>query len=692
MTNKKSTKKALLMSALSLLLCMSMLVGTTFAWFTDSVETLNNKIVAGNLDVELYNALPGNLTDVTKVKDGGLFEEITYWEPGVVAYENLTIANEGTLALKYALSVNFDNENTLNGYGLSDKLQVAFVPGGLTDGQSREKVLEAADEVGFNPMASFAQNGKLLPAENDHITEIDKTGIPVETVSYAIVIYWEPSDDDNNWNANNGQETSDKQALHIDLGVNLFATQMVAEDDSFGPDYDEEAEYVIGAGESSVYAGATLDGTVENKGTVELSNGTTINFDGIGLENYGDAKLEDVTVNAGTPGTGGYGYAINSGAGANTVLDNVVVDSKNGAIGATDGAQVTINSGSIAVNSQNTSGRYNIYAVGEGTVVTVNGGEYSFSKTLNQKRAYVYVGAGAKVVINGGTFGAASTRKGYTTGILGDGEVIITGGTFGFDPTNWVAAGYKAMKNGTNWIVVPKSVDVIASDNAALNTAIEGGSDTIMLGSGTYIIPDSAKGKTLTIIGSGDTVIASQDDGGAEGDCDYSFEGATVTFENVTITTSTTYFPGYARMKGIYNNCTINGVYTLYDNSTFNNCTFNVSGDVYNIWTWGAPTAEFNNCTFNSDGKAVLLYGTANTKLIVNGCTFNDNGGVADLKAAIEIGNDYGKSYELIVSNTVVNGYEINDKGISTGTTLWANKNSMGTDKLNVVVDGVDVY
>lgn len=232
----------------------------------------------------------------------------------------------------------------------------------------------------------------------------------------------------------------------------------------------------------------------------------------------------------------------------------------------------------------------------------------------------------------------------------------------------------------------------IASDSDVLADAITNGATEIQLGSGEYIIPDSASNKTLTIIGNGDTVVAAQDDGAAEGDCDYSFQGSTVTFENLTITTSTTYLPGYARMKGIYNNCTINGVWTLYDNSEFNNCTFNVSGDVYNVWTWGAAVATFNNCTFNNDGKALLLYGTANTKLTLNGCTFNDNGGLTDLKAAVEIGNDYGKSYELIVNNTVVNGYEINDKGINTGSTLWANKNSMGTDKLNVVIDGVDVY
>ena len=54
MTKKRSTRRALALSFISLLLCVSMFVGTTFAWFTDSVSSLNNKIVAGNLDVELY--------------------------------------------------------------------------------------------------------------------------------------------------------------------------------------------------------------------------------------------------------------------------------------------------------------------------------------------------------------------------------------------------------------------------------------------------------------------------------------------------------------------------------------------------------------------------------------------------------------------------------------------------------------
>ena len=239
----------------------------------------------------------------------------------------------------------------------------------------------------------------------------------------------------------------------------------------------------------------------------------------------------------------------------------------------------------------------------------------------------------------------------------------------------------------------------LASSNEDITNAISAGVTTISLTPGTYIIPDDAKGKTLTFIGTGnpeDTKIATQDDGSYEG-CDYSLDGATVTFENITINTDSHTYTGYARCKGTYKNCVINGTYTLYGDSKFENCTFNVSGDVYNIWTWGAQNAEFDSCTFNSDGKALLLYqeGTNTINLTVNRCIFNDNGGLTSNKAAIEIGDaPYGATptYNVTVSGTTVNGYEINDEGINTGTTLWGNKNSMPADRLNVIVDGVNVY
>ena len=244
-------------------------------------------------------------------------------------------------------------------------------------------------------------------------------------------------------------------------------------------------------------------------------------------------------------------------------------------------------------------------------------------------------------------------------------------------------------------VVKDANGNYIASSNEGITNAISDGATTINLTQGNYVIPSSAKGKTLTIIGTGtpeDVKVAVTKVGTGGENCDYAFDGSTVTFESITITTNSSTYIGYASCNGTYKNCVINGTYTLYGDSKFENCTFNVSGDVYNIWTWGAPNATFDKCTFNSDGKAMLLYGTENTNLKIENSVFNDKGGLTDLKAAIEIGNDYGTSYTLVVNNTVVNGYEINDKGINTGTTLWANKNSMGTDKLSVTIDGVKVY
>lgn len=258
------------------------------------------------------------------------------------------------------------------------------------------------------------------------------------------------------------------------------------------------------------------------------------------------------------------------------------------------------------------------------------------------------------------------------------------------------AFGEANVKNVADWFAgtdVP-GAPVYVKNSEDLKTAIEAGETNLKLAAGTYHMPAAAKGKTLTISGSEETIIevVPGGQGEANGQLDYNLDGSTVTFNGVTIKTNNQTYAGYARLTGTYNNVTFENTYCLNGDSKFTNCTMNISGDQYNIWTWGAPTATFDGCTFNSDGKAILLYGTVNTKLTVKNCVFNDKGGLTDLKAAIEIGNDYDRSYELIVNNTTVNGYEINDKGINTNTTLWANKNSMGTDKLNVVVDGVDVY
>ena len=153
-----------------------------------------------------------------------------------------------------------------------------------------------------------------------------------------------------------------------------------------------------------------------------------------------------------------YNYVYVAELGNSVIFDDASISSSEhmGGIAVTNGTSVTFNSGSVVVNSNYSNGaRYNFYATGEGTEITINGGDFSFSKTLNQKRAYVYADAGTTVYITGGNFGPASSRSGYTAGILGSGTVVITGGTFGFNPSNWVADGYEAVKDGSTWTVSP---------------------------------------------------------------------------------------------------------------------------------------------------------------------------------------------------------------------------------------------
>lgn len=259
--------------------------------------------------------------------------------------------------------------------------------------------------------------------------------------------------------------------------------------------------------------------------------------------------------------------------------------------------------------------------------------------------------------------------------------------------------------NDENWNP-PIGAQVVSSTEELLQAMADGKTD-ILLKNGTYTWNSNdtnianataGRGKTLKLYGESKTGVIIQNiyEAGGDAGADYDFQGSDVTFYSMTISVennTASNYKSYAYMTATYNNCIIEGEYTLSNyKHVFNDCTLNVSGNAYNIWTWGATEATFDNCTFNSDGKAMLLYGTVDTKLVLKNCVFNDNGGLTDKKAAVEIGNDYNKSYELIVNNTIVNGYEINDKGINTGTTLWANKNSMGKDKLNVIVDGVDVY
>ena len=439
MKRKNLTRNALFSSIISLLLCVSMLVGTTFAWFTDSVVSGVNTIAAGNLDVELYHGKNANPVDKVK-NDTLLFTDvggnvIDLWEPGVVAFTNLKVANVGTLALKYQLSINSTEMNTVAGTDLTlaDALQVAVVKGGVSG--TREQVIGAVDASAWTKLESFTLS---------EVLEADK-----KSDTYGIVIYWEPgeNDHDNLFNMNNGKTTSDGKPLTITLGVNLFATQEMYEDDSFGPNYDEDA-WVEGF---DVYTAQDLNAAIANGETkidvmadIELteslvipasattysarSSGVTINLNGktlsgVGLNaegtgiaviiNEGNLNLVNGTVKA----TGEDGGATINNKGNMTLEKINVVGAPISATGEGYPAYCINNSGSLTVEDGTvvTADRGCLYLSGTGET-TINGGSFT-NNDISDKRAsftshVVVIGYGAnnKLTINDGVFKHLHTK------------------------------------------------------------------------------------------------------------------------------------------------------------------------------------------------------------------------------------------------------------------------------------------
>ena len=266
----KTKRTTLFHSIIALLLCVSMLVGTTFAWFTDSVSTGINTIAAGNLDVELYHS---NAAVTNERVDSGtkLFMDLQgdpiLWEPGVVSYENLRITNEGDLALAYQLAITTDKENyivdpeTGAQYGLSQILKVGFVENGIT-ATDRAGVVASVKETDWTTLANFLRNGSLLPEGNG---ESEKT--------WGVVVYWEPGENDNRWNLNNGKTLNEGDVLSIDLGIKLVAAQEIFESDSFGNNYDLMAGFNKGKIDLNVNAPITVAVTDEGKTEEPMSLG-----------------------------------------------------------------------------------------------------------------------------------------------------------------------------------------------------------------------------------------------------------------------------------------------------------------------------------------------------------------------------------------------------------------------------------
>ncbi len=209
----KSTRRALLTSALAILACAAMLIGTTFAWFTDTASTAVNKIQAGNLDVKLM-MLKGSSwvsaegeTLTFKTKDNRTTDKIL-WEPGCT-YElpALRIDNCGNLALKYKIIISGIKGDAKLNEAIEWKISDGLVMSGI-----------------FHKMGVAAMEGVLYPSPMS-------PGYP--NASNAFVISGHMKEDAGN----------EYQGLSIEgIGITVVATQATYEKDSIGDQYDAAAD------------------------------------------------------------------------------------------------------------------------------------------------------------------------------------------------------------------------------------------------------------------------------------------------------------------------------------------------------------------------------------------------------------------------------------------------------------------
>ena len=220
MTNLKTTKGALLSSVVALLVCFTMLLGTTFAWFTDSVTSANNIIQTGTLDVEMHWAKGTEDPSSANWKDasqGAIFNS-ELWEPGYVEARHIKIANVGTLALKYKLAIAPNGEVS----ELADVIDVYFVdPAQIATRDSLAALTPVGTLRQMIDDPDGAAYGSLL-AEDESTEEIES----VKTVTIALKM----------------RENAGNEYQNLSIGTNfsivLMATQDNVEKDALDENYD----------------------------------------------------------------------------------------------------------------------------------------------------------------------------------------------------------------------------------------------------------------------------------------------------------------------------------------------------------------------------------------------------------------------------------------------------------------------
>lgn len=607
MKRKNMTRSALVTSILALLLCVSMLVGTTFAWFTDSVESVNNVITAGNLDVEVT----ANGEDITKRER--LFDDVELWEPGVVAYENLTVANVGTLALQYKMNIAFTDQNfvveadsTETTYGLASVLKVAVLDKHVAETVNRDALVESISN--WTLLSDLDEVGKLYPNGS---TE------GVSSEDFAIVIWWEPSAEDNNWNVQNGKTTTDSKPLHINLGINLMATQLTYEEDSYGDDYD--ANLQDPDADVLPYPYTTINATEGIGGPVrEIDLNVAYQF--LPSETYDEALV------------GGYGY---------WNADYVV----------------SIDKPVSAESDAGLAGYYQLFCDGwnDKNWVALTGAALDANTPVRLVQTMLGRTVNYSEICAFGNDGI-----GFLCGAWGDES--LAGATLTVE-----LRLYETYPEGE----CPEDHGGHKSKNCETGKSL-------VVGTYTYTFPAAEVSNLRELqeaIDAGATVIDAQ--GANLGDFDYDVVfkdgtvlknaklsymygggvNGTVTFENCEFVSDHSYSCHFDNGSGniIFNNCTFDGwnsFGTAITNVEMNNCTF-LKSYKYGVLRF-YQNAQLNNCTFADNFEGIDNGEVAGTTITLTGCTGID-----------------GKIYNNTVSGTVMVGKWIVDGVELTDVPAW---------------------
>ena len=420
MTSSKSTKRALISSTLALLMCVAMLIGTTFAWFTDTASTGVNKIVSGNLKVDIISAnSDSHIEKLNFTKAAGAESEALLWEPGCrYLTEGFRIANKGNLALKWKAEINKDN---------------------IVDGKAAPTAKDGKsllDVIDFYVVTKAADGTETAVAIENFTGKLAANVGKSETYYIKGVM----------------QTTAgnDYQDLTLDgITITVYATQDTVENDSFDNQYDKNAGYPVASA-------AEMKEALANGGIV------SVNKD-IKTDNIGDNVADRITISQ--PTTLNLDAKIIS-------PDDMGNNSKNFCALIVD-ADTTINAGE---NGGIDTGRNGGYAlnVRKGANLTITGGSYYGGGTAVQVQE-------GTLTITGGHFAVEAFGEPFGYNFLlncvdsayknGSAKIIVKGGTFvNFDPsnntaegagTNFVADGYKVVSasqtNGEVWYtVVPK--------------------------------------------------------------------------------------------------------------------------------------------------------------------------------------------------------------------------------------------